>query len=96
MTSKGPKPEELKEVPSLTDSDVSSGESEDDTKDDSESEEESQDEDEEVEEEDSEEANDEVRLIGNVLFVYFNLLQTYMSDTEDSSTSSSKNIWKTV
>ena len=62
MTSKGPKPEELKEVPSLTDSDVSSGESEDDTKDDSESEEESQDEEDEVEEEDSEEANDEVRL----------------------------------
>ena len=67
MTSKGPKPEELQEVPTLTDSDVSSGES-DGEKDDSESEEESQDEEKEGEEEegDSEEANDEVRLKGHV------------------------------
>ena len=93
----------LKEIPALTDSDCSSGESDHEQ---SESEE-SQDDEEDVRSGlGKAQDDDEVRLHSfesvqsSRLGIYsnecLNLLQTFMSDTEDSSTSSSQSFGKSV
>ena len=89
----------LKEIPALTDSDCSSGESDHEQ---SESEESPDDEEDVGSGIGKAQDDDEVRLHSfesvqsNYSNECLNLLQTFMSDTEDSSTSSSQSFGKSV